>query len=165
MHGGHVGDGDDAAAGFDNWRKCIERAELPVPLLIENTAGGENAMARQVDRIARLWDAVQASGNPSLEQVGFCLDTCHFHAAGEELASIVEKVLAITGRIDLVHANGSRDAFGSGADRHSNFEEGEIDPADIVAVVRAAGAPVVVETPNTDHGQKSDIDYLRAHLN
>jgi deoxyribonuclease-4 len=76
----------------------------------------------------------------------------------------VEKVIAVTGRIDLVHANGSRDAFGSGADRHSNFEEGEIDPTEIVAVVKAAGAPVVVETPNSDHGQKADIDYLRAHL-
>ena len=164
VHGGHVGDEDDPEAGFDNWRKCIERAELPVPLLIENTAGGENAMARQLERIARLWEAVQASGNDRLENVGFCLDTCHFHAAGEELPSIVEKVLAITGRIDLVHANGSRDEFGSGADRHSNFEEGHIDPADIVAVVQAAGAPVVVETPNADHGQKADIDYLRAHL-
>ena len=135
-----------------------------MPLLIENTAGGENAMARQLDRIARLWEAVQASGNDRLENVGFCLDTCHFHAAGEELPSIVERVLAITGRIDLVHANGSRDEFGSGADRHSNFEEGHIDPAEIVAVVQAANAPVVVETPNADNGQKTDLDYLRAHL-
>jgi len=164
VHGGHVGKGDDPETGFDNWRKCIERAELPVPLLIENTAGGDNAMARQLDRIARLWEAVQDSGNENLDRVGFCLDTCHFHAGGEELSTIVEKVTAITGRIDLVHANGSRDAFGSGADRHSNFEEGEIDPAEIVAVVKAAGAPVVVETPNGDHGQKADIDYLRAHL-
>ncbi|MGW6280439.1 deoxyribonuclease IV [Kribbella sp. NPDC055071] len=164
VHGGHVGDEDDPEAGFDNWRKCIERAELPVPLLIENTAGGENAMARQLDRIARLWDAVQSSGNDRLENVGFCLDTCHFHAAGEDLPTVVERVMAITGRIDLVHANGSRDEFGSGADRHSNFEEGHIDPAEIVAVVQAAGAPVVVETPDANHGQKADIDYLRAHL-
>ncbi|MFC0624929.1 deoxyribonuclease IV [Kribbella deserti] len=164
VHGGHVGKGDDPEAGFDNWRKCIERAELAVPLLIENTAGGENAMARQLDRIARLWEAVQASGNEHVDRVGFCLDTCHFHAGGEELASVVEKVKAITGRIDLVHANGSRDAFGSGADRHSNFDDGEIDPADIVAVVRDAGAPVVVETPNSEHGQKADIDFLRAQL-
>jgi deoxyribonuclease-4 len=164
VHGGHVGEDDDPEAGFDNWRKCIERAELPVPLLIENTAGGENAMARKLERIARLWDAVQSSGNEHVDRVGFCLDTCHFHAAGEDLPTVVEKVVAITGRIDLVHANGSRDAFGSGADRHSNFEEGEIDPAEIVAVVKAADAPVVVETPNGDHGQKADIDYLRSHL-
>jgi deoxyribonuclease IV len=164
VHGGHVGEDDDPEAGFDNWRKCIERAELPVPLLIENTAGGENAMARKLERIAKLWEAVQSSGNEHVDRVGFCLDTCHFHAAGEDLPTIVERVVAITGRIDLVHANGSRDAFGSGADRHSNFEEGEIDPAEIVAVVKAADAPVVVETPNGDHGQKADIDYLRAHL-
>ncbi len=50
-----------------------------MPLLIENTAGGENAMARQLDRIGRVWDAVsQAEG---FEQVGFCLDTCHAWAA------------------------------------------------------------------------------------
>jgi deoxyribonuclease-4 len=164
VHGGHVGKGDDPEAGFDNWRKCIERSELAVPLLIENTAGGDNAMARHLDRIARLWEAVQSSGNPDVDRVGFCLDTCHFHAGGEDLSTVVEKVLSVTGRIDLVHANGSRDAFGSGADRHSNFEQGEINPADIVAVVTAAGAPVVVETPNSDHGQKADIDYLRAHL-
>jgi deoxyribonuclease IV len=164
VHGGHVGKGDDPEAGFDNWRKCIERADLPVPLLIENTAGGDNAMARHLDRIAQLWEAVHASGNENVDRVGFCLDTCHFHAGGEELSAVVERVRGITGRIDLVHANGSRDTFGSGADRHSNFEDGEIDPADIIAVIKAAGAPVVVETPNSDHGQKADIDYLRAHL-
>jgi deoxyribonuclease-4 len=121
-------------------------------------------MARHLDRIARLWEAVQASGNENVDRVGFCLDTCHFHAGGEELSTVVERVRGVTGRIDLVHANGSRDTFGSGADRHSNFDEGEIDPSDIIAVVKAASAPVVVETPNSDHGQKSDIDYLRAQL-
>jgi len=164
VHGGHLNADDDPAIGFDNWRKCIERAELPIPLLIENTAGGDNAMARRLEAIARLWDAVEASGNEFVDRVGFCLDTCHFHAGGEELATIVEKVKAITGRIDLVHANGSRDEFDSGADRHSNFDGGFIDPMDIVHVVREAGAPVVVETPNADNGQKADIDFLRSHV-
>jgi deoxyribonuclease IV len=164
VHGGHLNKDDDPAAGFDNWRKCIERAEIPIPLLIENTAGGDNAMARHLDRIAMLWEAVQSAENEHLDRVGFCLDTCHFHAGGEELGTVVERVRAITGRIDLVHANGSRDAFGSGADRHTNLESGEIDPQDIVAVVRAAGAPVVVETPNTDNGQRADIEFLRKHV-
>jgi deoxyribonuclease-4 len=77
---------------------------------------------------------------------------------------VVARVKAITGRIDLVHANGSRDEFDSGADRHSNFDAGHIDPMDIVRVVREAGAPAVVETPNADNGQKADIDFLRSHL-
>ncbi len=158
VHGGHVGKGDDPEVGFDNWRKTFERADFKLPILIENTAGGDNAMGRRLDRLARLWDVI-GQYNP-----GFCLDTCHFHAGGEDLADIVDRVTAITGKIDLVHANDSRDAFGSGADRHANFGAGQIDPEAIVAVVAAAGAPVIVETPGGVDGQAADIAYLRAHL-
>ena len=49
---------------------------------------------------------------------------------------MVDRVKAITGRIDLVHANDSRDAFDSGADRHANLTDGHIDPDAVVAVVR-----------------------------
>jgi deoxyribonuclease-4 len=126
VHGGHVGKADDPEKGFDNWRKAVEATDIKVPLLIENTAGGDNAMARRLDRIARVWDAIgEAEG---ADRVGFCLDTCHAHAGGVDLADVVEQVLAITGRIDLVHANDSRDAFDSGADRHTNFGAGRIDP-------------------------------------
>jgi hypothetical protein len=112
---------DDPAIGFDNWRKCIDSMEMRVPLLIENTAGGDNAMARRLERIARLWDAIGQAKDG--DTVGFCLDTCHAHAGGEELVGLVDRVKSITGRIDLVHANDSRDPFDSGADRHANFGE------------------------------------------
>ncbi len=162
VHGGHVLSGDDPETGFDNWRKCIERLELTVPLLIENTAGGDNAMARRLERIARLWDAVMsAEGGDS---IGFCLDTCHAHAGGERLDGLVDRVKAITGRIDLVHANDSRDGFDSGADRHANLGEGELDPDGLVQVVREAAVPVVVETPGGAEGQGPDITWLRARL-
>jgi deoxyribonuclease-4 len=160
VHGGHVGKTDDPSVGFDNWRKCVERLEMRCPLLIENTAGGDNAMARYLDRIAGVWDAISAVEGG--DRVGFCLDTCHFHAGGEELASVVDRVLAVTGRIDLVHANDSRDAFGSGADRHANFGTGRIDPEDIAAVARAAQTPVVIETPSVGHA--SDLAFLRERL-
>ena len=96
--------------------------------------------------------------------IGFCLDTCHAHAGGEELLGVVDRVKAITGRIDLVHANGSRDAFGSGADRHANLTDGHIDPEAIVAVCAAAGAPILVETPGLREGQGGDIAFLRERL-
>ena len=162
VHGGHVLKDDDPATGFDNWRKCVERLDLKVPLLIENTAGGDNAMARRLDRVARLWEAVTSV--PGGDRVGFCLDTCHAHAGGEQLEGLVERVLALTGRIDLVHANDSRDGFDSGADRHTNFGDGELDAAGLVAVVRAAGAPVIVETPGGVAGQAADIRWLRDQL-
>jgi deoxyribonuclease-4 len=163
VHGGHVLKNDDPSIGFDNWRKCVEILELPIPLLIENTAGGDNAMARRLERIAGMWDAI-ASAERNTDKVGFCLDTCHAHAGGEELAPIVDRVLAITGRIDLVHANDSRDLFDSGADRHANFGDGHLDLDDLVAVVEAAGTPVVCETPGGAEGQGNDIAWLRAHV-
>jgi deoxyribonuclease-4 len=162
VHGGHVLKNDDPQVGFDNWRKCVERLELPVPLLIENTAGGDNAMARRLERVARLWDAVGAAAGG--DKVGFCLDTCHAHAGGEELIGLVERVRAITGRIDLVHANDSRDAFDSGADRHTNLGNGSLAPQALAEVVRTAGCPVVVETPGGIEGQAADIAWLREHV-
>ncbi len=162
VHGGHLNDDEDPAIGFDNWRKAIEATDIKVPILIENTAGGDNAMTRYLDRIAGVFDAISsASGS---EMVGFCLDTCHAHAGGIPLETIVDDVRSITGRIDLVHCNDSRDAFGSGADRHANLGAGQIDPDLLLAVVAAAGAPVVCETPGGLEGQAEDIAWLREHL-
>ena len=159
VHGGHVGEGADLAVGFDNWRKAFEYAEkdggLPLPVLIENAAGGDNAIARRFDNLARLWEAVGPFG------AGFCLDTCHAYAGGEDLVGIVDRVAAITGRIDLIHANDSKGAFDSGQDRHDNLGSGKIDPDLVVAAIRAAGAPAIVETPGGVEGQTADIALLR----
>jgi deoxyribonuclease IV len=157
VHGGHVTIDADPAEGYDNWRKAIERVGRPLPMLIENTAGGDGAMARSLDNIARLWDAVAEGGG---DDVGFCLDTCHAYSAGEDLGGIVDRIKAITGRIDLVHCNNSRDEFASSRDRHANLESGTIDPAQLIEVVRAAGAPVICETP----GAPDDVRWLRARL-
>ncbi len=162
VHGGHVGQGEDLQGGFVNWRKAFayaaESGGFDLPILIENTAGGDNACARRLDALAGLWEALDGY------QVGFVLDTCHAHAGGEELLGIVDRVKAITGRIDLVHLNDSKDPFDSGRDRHTNIGAGEIDPELLVAVVRAAGAPVIVETPGGVAGQAADIAYLRERV-
>ena len=155
VHGGHVTADTDPEEGYDSWRKAIERIERPLPMLIENTAGGDGAMARSLENIARLWDVIGDADN-----VGFCLDTCHANSAGEDLADIVDRVKAVTGRIDLVHCNNSRDEFGSWRDRHAPLEKGTIEPAVLVAVVRAAGAPAICETPSAS----ADVGWLRAQL-
>ncbi|HEV2796813.1 MAG TPA: TIM barrel protein, partial [Nocardioides sp.] len=133
-----------------------------IPLLIENTAGGDNAMARHLDRIAGVWDAISSA--EGADRVGFCLDTCHAWAGGIELGDAVEKVRGITGRIDLVHANDSRDEFGSGADRHANFGNGHLPADEFAAVVREAGAPVICETPGGASEHLADFAWLRERL-
>ncbi|WP_114043640.1 deoxyribonuclease IV [Acidipropionibacterium virtanenii] len=162
VHGGHVRDGEPVEQGQDNWRKAVDGLELPVPLLLENTAGGKHAMARELERIQGTWTAIQAASGA--ENVGFCLDTCHAFAAGLDMTTVVSDVRAITGRIDLVHVNDSQGPAGSGRDRHANIGKGKISPEELAAVVRDAGAPLVVETPGEAAGQAADIGWLRERL-
>lgn len=163
VHGGHVRSGEDETAGIENWRKLFARQAdaggFAVPILIENTAGGDKAMARRFDALARLWDAI---GDVGPGQLGFVLDTCHAWAGGEDLVGVVERVTAITGGIDVVHLNSSRDAFDSGRDRHANLAAGTIDTQLLVEVCARAEAPVVLETPAD--GMAEDLAHLRAHL-
>ena len=162
VHGGHVTADDDPAVGIENWRKCVDGLDLPVPILIENTAGGKHAMARFLESLGALWEGI--SGSENFAQVGFCLDTCHAFAAGLEMSTLVDDVLAITGRIDLVHLNDSQRPAGSGADRHANLGEGLIPAEELVGVVRSAGAPAVLETPGGVAEHARDLEWLRAEL-
>jgi deoxyribonuclease-4 len=153
---------DDPAVGVDNWRKTFARqAEaggFPVPLLVENTAGGGNAMARDLDALARLWEAVGEFG------AGFVLDTCHAWAAGWDLETAVEDIRAITGRIDLVHLNNSRDPAGSSRDRHAPLVGGEIPTELLLGVARAAEAPIVLETPGDAAAHAEEVALLRSAI-
>jgi deoxyribonuclease-4 len=162
VHGGHVGDDEDISVGFERWRKLFEYAEdgWEVPLLIENTAGGGHAVARELANYGPLWEEIGDFN------VGVCLDTCHAWAAGEDLAEAVTTLRSLTGRVDLVHCNDSRDPHDSRRDRHTNLGQGEIPPDLILEVVRSADTDVVVETPDGDDGggQKADIAWLRANL-
>jgi deoxyribonuclease-4 len=158
VHGGHVTDEDSIEDGPQRWRKALEPLETNMPILIENTAGGEAAIGRRVEDLGRLWEEIGDLGP------GFCLDTCHFWAAGEELDGLVGRVMAATGRIDLVHCNDSRDPFDSRRDRHANLGKGEIPPDLLLQVVRDSGVTAIVETPGGPEEHAEDIAWLRANL-
>jgi len=163
VHGGHAEDGIEE--GYGRWLRTLEMLESDVPVLIENTAGGDNAVARRFEALAGLWEAISAYDGPV--EVGFCFDTCHAHAAGEELSDAVERAVAITGRLDLLHANDSRDAAGTGADRHERLGEGKVDTDALRGMIRAGaatGAPVIVETPGPSEGLRADMDFVRAAI-
>jgi deoxyribonuclease-4 len=163
VHPGHAEDGIEAGVG--RWPRTLEMLESEVPVLLENTAGGEHAVARRFDALARLWDAVSGYDGPI--PLGFCFDTCHAHAAGEELSDAVERALAITGRLDLLHANDSRDPPGTGADRHTSLGTGKMDTAALRTMIRAgakAKAPIVVETPGPRAVLQADLDFVRDAL-
>jgi deoxyribonuclease-4 len=158
VHGGHVtGDGSMDDAG-PRWRKALLQLDTEVPVLIENTAGGDNAVVRTVDGIERLWDDIGDL------DVGFVLDTCHAWAGGEPLDELAERIVDVVGAIDLVHCNDSRDEFDSRRDRHANLGAGHIPLEQIASVVRASNAPVVIETPGDVEEHQADLKWLRSIL-
>jgi deoxyribonuclease IV len=160
VHPGHAEDGIEA--GFGRWGRTLEMLETDLPLYIENTAGGDNAVARRFEALARLWETI--GERKGTIEVGFCFDTCHAHAAGEELSDAVERVIGIIDRIDLLHANDARDPPGTGADRHANLGRGRIPPEALRTMIRAANAPVVCETPGTAADMRADLAFVRSAL-
>lgn len=161
VHAGHpTADGTvtDAVIG---WLEVLDRVgDLPVPLLVENTAGGRAGPGRTIAGLEALFSAFASRGH----RIGFCLDTCHAHAAGLDMSRVVTDVLTAVDNIDLVHLNDSKDPAGSGRDRHENLGAGHIDPAHLVKVAATAGAPCVVETPGGAESQAADIAWVREQL-
>ncbi len=158
VHGGHVGDDEDLSVGYERWRKALDSFETSVRILIENTAGGGEAIARSLENYGPLWEHIGEYN------VGICLDTCHAWAAGEDLATAVEVIESVARPVELVHCNDSRDPHDSGRDRHANLGAGEIPEELLMAVVTSAGVPVVVETPGGAADQAADVAWIRSRL-
>ncbi|HSJ84280.1 MAG TPA: deoxyribonuclease IV [Acidimicrobiia bacterium] len=158
VHGGHVTGEGPQEEGIDRWRKALDSIDTEVPVMIENTAGGDKAVARRVEWIGRLFEVVGAY------DVGFVLDTCHLWAGGEPFDEVVPRIIDATGRIDLVQANDSKDPFDSRRDRHESLGKGLIPSEQLARVIVEAGAPIVVETPGGAQEQAADIEWVRAVL-
>lgn len=160
VHGGHPTGAGTVDDGVRGWLEVLQGVEMRVPLLIENTAGGKAAVARRFDDFARLLDSLRNAGH----HVGVCLDTCHAHAGGEDLAGVAERLVRIAGGIDFLHVNDSKDHFDSGRDRHENLGAGACSLDHIIEAVATAGCPAVVETPNGVEAQAADVKLLRERL-
>ena len=98
--------------------------------------------------------SIQAHPNKQNAIIGYEKE----EAAGIDLKNAVKELKAITKRIDLIHANGSRDEFDSSRDRHSNFAESILPQDEIAQVVKDAGCNVIIET--AEPGVKDDIKFL-----
>jgi deoxyribonuclease-4 len=137
-------------------------------LLVEPSAGGGRCLASRMADLGPYLAA--AEHHPWL---GVCFDTCHAWAAGHDLAApggmtaTLDELVATVGpgRLQLVHANDSKDACGSTRDRHQTIGEGMIGAAafaELMTHPATAGIPVVVETPTEGPaGHGADIALLK----
>lgn len=140
--------------------------------LIENSAGQNGKIASDLAEIRWLLDRL-----PS-DRVGWCLDTCHAHAAGYELdpagqrtrGSLLRAIdeLELWDALKCVHVNDSRDAFDSGKDRHANLGEGQIKVADFQAFLTAPelqAYPLILEVPGEGSGpDQPNLDRLKSWI-
>jgi deoxyribonuclease-4 len=173
VHAGAAVDADHRATGLAAMRELL----LPVldslgedgpDLLIEPAAGGGQPIAATVEDLEPLFALLD-----SHPRLGVCLDTCHAYAAGHDLAvpggvrtMLNALVRAVgRGRLNLVHANDSKDPLGSKRDRHATIGTGTIgqDPfAELFRHPATRGVAVIVETPGGVDGQARDIATLKA---
>ncbi|PXX65337.1 endonuclease IV [Nocardia tenerifensis] len=131
----------------------LDTAPPGVRLLIEPTCGGGAALAATVDSTVEYFAALDD------ERIGLCIDTCHLHAAGEDLTGGLHAVVnrlteAIgPGRLDLVHANDSRDPAGSHRDRHETLGKGLLGEdvfRSLFTIPQLHDIPVLVETATNE---------------
>jgi deoxyribonuclease-4 len=176
FHAGSAVDAEHAEKAFSTVRQVLlpllDRAQQEgwPPLLVEPSAGGGRSLASRVEHLAEYLDAVDR--HPLL---GVCFDTCHAWAAGHDLATpggmtaTMDALVAAAGpdRLQLIHANDSKDACGSLRDRHESLGKGQIGApafAELLAHPAARGVPLIVETPSgadaAEHA--ADIALLRA---
>jgi deoxyribonuclease-4 len=122
-------------------------------ILIENTAGQGTAIGRSYEEVAEI-----IAGAEKDLPVGACIDTAHSFEAGYALHT-VEGLRAAVNHLDatigvknvrVIHANDSKTAFGSHADRHEHIGKGQIGAEAFTRIVRHPklnNIPFICETP------------------
>ncbi|MGW7352820.1 deoxyribonuclease IV [Streptomyces sp. NPDC054784] len=136
-------------------------------LLLEPTAGQGASVCSRVPDLGPYFEALDR--HPRL---GVCLDTCHLHAAGHDLAApggmkeTLDTLEAVVGpgRLKLIHANDSKDVAGAHKDRHANIGAGHVgaEPfGELLCHPATAGVPLVIETPGGTAGHTADVARLK----
>ena len=122
-------------------------------ILIENTAGQGSAVGRTFEEVAEI---ISRAGREL--PMGACIDTAHCFEAGypihtprglRETLKRLESAIGLE-KVRVIHANDSKTAFGSRADRHEHIGRGEIGKEAFRRIVRhpsLKAIPFICETP------------------
>ncbi|HEU4722436.1 MAG TPA: deoxyribonuclease IV [Gemmatimonadaceae bacterium] len=169
FHPGAATDGDREAAA-ERIAAAIVHAldgtKGATRLLVENTAGAGQTMARTAEEVGSILAHVPKRLRA---RTGYGLDTCHLFASGYDLRVSKDEVTRVldafeesTGeRPGFFHLNDSEGALGSNKDRHMLIGDGAIgaDPfAWLLADRRTRDVPLILETPqlNLEIGEEDD---------
>ena len=167
--GAHTGSGRDT--GIERIAEGIDRLDIPqdVTLLLENTAGKGTTLGKSMGELRQMIEKTDTEDN----KLGVCIDTCHAHAAGYNLADekgfqdFIQEVEEDLGfdNLKVLHLNDSKDERGSEKDNHQDIGYGNIGEkgfSNIVNSERLQDVPMIVETPqdNVD-SYEENIEKIR----
>ena len=164
VHGGHVNKRRrPRRTGFDNWRKAVEATDLKLPLLIENTAGGDNAMTRYLERIRGVWDAISVAPRAPTWSASASTPATPTRAATRWRPWSTTSARSPAGSTWCTATTAATTSTPAPTGTPTSAP-GQIDPDLLAAVVRDAGAPVVCETPGGAAEHVADFAWLRERV-
>lgn len=125
--------------------------DTKVSIALETMAGKGTEIGRRFEELAQIIDKVRDN-----ERLTVCMDTCHMHDAGYNVAEDFDGVLAefdrVVGldRLAVLHLNDSKNFRGAAKDRHAPVGSGLIGyraMRDIVRHKELRHLPMILETP------------------
>ena len=168
FHPGAATDGNREAAA-ERIAAAIVFALEKVPksatrLLVENTAGAGNTMARTAEEVGLILAKVPKALR---KRTGYGLDTCHLFASGydistsrDELTRTLDAFEGAAGEAPgFFHLNDSEGALGSNRDRHKLLGDGQIGEEPFRWLLqdrRAQRVPLILETPQENNDIADD---------
>ena len=113
----HVGHHTESSKGIAimkrNITEILKVVDPETPFILETPCGNSNELLSTPEEFGRF-----VTSFPE-RLCGICLDTCHVFVSGYMPTKYIESLGPASYRICLVHFNGSRKAFGCGADGHA----------------------------------------------
>lgn len=167
--GAHTGSG--IATGLErlagHLRHVLERMPEGVRLLLETMSGSGSELGFRFEHMAHIRTVLE---NPPA--LGVCLDTCHLHAAGYNLAEwpAVRADMETHFPFDLVgciHLNDSKMPRGSKKDRHEQLGKGTLGWDGLLPILSDPDCqkiPWILETPNELEGWAEEIEEIRRRV-
>lgn len=167
--GSHVGAGEEVGIA-----RIIEGLNLAMNSIdMKNTVIALETMAGKGSEIGRTFDEIRTiiDGVDKKESIGVCLDTCHIHDAGYDVAdfdAVLEEFDRIIGidQLKVLHINDSKNVRGARKDRHANLDKGEIGLESLLKVLyhpKLMHLPKILETPYIENlpPYKEEIALIR----
>jgi len=165
--GSHVGQGPETGIRLISaMLNDIITPEQTTTVLLETMAGKGSEIGGRFEELKAIIERVELK-----EKIGVCLDTCHVHDAGYNIAGDLDNVLKEFDNIiglkylKALHINDSKNPLGAHKDRHAVIGDGYLGKdafKNLLTHPKLQGLPCVLETPQeTLSGYGEEIKMLR----